>query len=112
MEIISLPRSSLDGDGFGSRGIAMCSISGLDADLEARVHIAWCEPHGVLGCHRAGRHQLFAIISGSGWVAGADGVRVPVSVGQAALWSPGEVHESGSENGMTALIVASDRPFS
>ncbi|MEH3137785.1 MAG: hypothetical protein PGN30_22610 [Mycolicibacterium neoaurum] len=42
MEIINLPSSSLDGDGFGSRGIAMCSISGFDADVTCRVHIAWC----------------------------------------------------------------------
>ena len=111
VEIINLPRSSLDGDGYGSRGIAMCSISGLDTDVGGRVHIAWCEPDGVLGCHRAGRHQLFAIISGTGWVAGSDGVRVSVSVGQAALWSPGEMHESGSTSGMTVLIIASDRPF-
>ena len=111
MEIINLPSSSLDGDGFGSRGIAMCSISGFAADVTCRVHIAWCEPDGVLGCHRTRRHQLFAVMSGAGWVAGADGVRVPISVGQAASWSPGEVHESGSETGMAVLIVASDRPL-
>ncbi|MGU3654500.1 cupin domain-containing protein [Mycolicibacterium sp. A43C] len=111
MEIINLPRSFLDGDSFGSRGIAMCSISGFDADVSCRVHIVWCEPDSVLGCHRAGRHQLFAVISGTGWVAGADGVRVSISTGQAALWSPGEVHESGSETGMGVLIVASGRPL-
>ncbi len=112
MEIINLPRSSLDGDGYGSHGIAMCSVAELNSDIESRVHIAWCEPGGVLGSHRAGRHQLFAIISGSGWATGADGVRIPISCGQAAIWSPGEMHESGSEAGMAVLIVASDRPFS
>lgn len=112
MEIIDLPSGSLDGDAYGSRDVAMCNVTGLCADADARVHIAWCGPNGLLGRHRAGRHQLFAVISGSGWVAGADSVRVPIACGQAALWSPGEMHESGSETDMAALIVASRRKFS
>lgn len=112
MEIIDLPSGSLNGDAYGSRDVAMCDLTGLGADTDARVHIAWCGPNGVLGRHRAARHQLFAVITGSGWVAGADGVRVPIASGQAALWSPGEMHESGSETEMAALIVARRRPFS
>lgn len=111
MEIIDLPKGSLDGDAYGSRGIAMTNIAAFGADTDTRVHIAWCEPNSVLGSHRAGRHQLFAVISGSGWVAGTDGVRIPITNGQAALWSPGEIHESGTETGMAVLIVASDRPI-
>lgn len=59
---------------------------------------------------RIGRHptllaQLYCVTSGSGWVAGADGNRIAVRAGQAALWEPGEEHESGSDEGMEVAIV-------
>jgi hypothetical protein len=43
--------------------------------------------------------------SSLGWVAGDDGVRVPVTAGQAAYWAPGEVHTTGSDNGLTAIAL-------
>ena len=61
---------------------------------------------GQLGRHPARRWQLFAVVRGSGWVSGDDDERVAVGEGDAALWWPGEAHESGSHHGMTALIVA------
>jgi quercetin dioxygenase-like cupin family protein len=65
-------------------------------------------PSGVVGRHPAGPHQLFAVLSGSGWVSGADGERVPVSPGDIVVWEPGEEHESGSEEGMRALVVEAE----
>jgi quercetin dioxygenase-like cupin family protein len=61
---------------------------------------------------RVGRHptrlwQLFAVVSGEGWVAGADGNPEPIRAGEAALWEPGEEHESGSEGGMVVCVVQS-----
>jgi quercetin dioxygenase-like cupin family protein len=64
---------------------------------------------GNLGRHPATVAQLFVVVSGSGWVSGADGERVAVSVGEAALWEAGEEHESGTDEGMTALVVESER---
>jgi quercetin dioxygenase-like cupin family protein len=65
-------------------------------------------PGGVVGRHPAGPHQLFAVVSGSGWVSGADGVREPVSSGDIVVWEPGEEHESGSDEGMRALVVEAE----
>jgi hypothetical protein len=64
--------------------------------LEARSH---------LGRHPTVLRQLFCVVSGSGWVAGADGVRHAIHVGQAALWDAGEEHDSGSEDGMTVAVL-------
>jgi hypothetical protein len=52
---------------------------------------------------------VFAVVVGTGWVAGEDGVRRPVAAGdrEAVVWSPGEVHESGSDDGMLVVIVES-----
>jgi quercetin dioxygenase-like cupin family protein len=65
-------------------------------------------PGGVLGRHPTGVHQLFAVLSGSGWVSGADGEREPVSPGDVVVWEPGEDHESGTEDGMTAIVVEAE----
>jgi quercetin dioxygenase-like cupin family protein len=65
-------------------------------------------PGGVVGRHPAGPHQLFAVLSGSGWVSGADGERQVVSPGDIVVWEPGEEHESGSDEGMRALVVEAE----
>jgi quercetin dioxygenase-like cupin family protein len=49
--------------------------------------------------------QLFAVVSGSGWVSGDDGEKVPIRTGQAAFWEPGESHESGTDEGMLVIVV-------
>jgi quercetin dioxygenase-like cupin family protein len=62
-----------------------------------------------------GRHptrlwQLFAVVTGTGWAAGADDVRVALGPGDAVLWEPGEEHSSGSHDGMVAVVVQSPEP--
>ena len=42
-----------------------------------------------------------------GDAAVVDGVRQPIRAGQAVLWSPGEAHESGSDEGMSVVITQS-----
>jgi quercetin dioxygenase-like cupin family protein len=65
-------------------------------------------PGGVVGRHPTGSHQLFAVVSGSGWVSGMDGEREPVAPGDLVVWEPGEEHESGSDEGMTALVIEAE----
>ena len=60
---------------------------------------------GVVGFHEATVPQLFCVVSGSGWVTGADRERVPVGPFEAAFWEAGEWHESGSDEGMTAVVL-------
>ena len=71
----------------------------------AHVVVIEVEPDGVVAKHPAAGFQLFAVVSGSGWVSGADGGREPISAGEAVVWDPGEEHESGSDEGMTVLVV-------
>jgi quercetin dioxygenase-like cupin family protein len=63
---------------------------------------------GVVGRHPAAGAQLFAVARGSGWVSGGDGEREPIGAGDAVLWEPGEEHESGSDEGMTVLVVEAE----
>jgi quercetin dioxygenase-like cupin family protein len=60
---------------------------------------------GVVGHHQAVGPQLFLVVAGEGWVRGETEARQRVSAGRAAFWSDGEWHESGSEHGMTAIVL-------
>ena len=74
----------------------------------AHVAVIEVEPGGVVARHPAGGFQLFAVVSGSGWVSGGDGGREPIASGEAVVWDPGEEHESGSDEGMTVLVVEAE----
>jgi hypothetical protein len=76
-------------------------------DGVGEAHIYWVhiEAGGCIGAHPAGFGQLFLVVAGSGWVAGADGVRVAVSAGQGAYFERGEYHSKGSEAGLAAIMV-------
>jgi hypothetical protein len=45
------------------------------------------------------------VLSRIGWVEGADEIRRPIAAGQAAYRAPGRWHESGSQDGMTAIVI-------
>ena len=75
---------------------------------EAHVVVIEIGAGGLVARHPAVVAQLFAVVRGSGWVSGGDGDREPISAGEAVLWEPGEEHESGSDEGMTVLVVEAE----
>jgi quercetin dioxygenase-like cupin family protein len=86
------------------------SISARVRRLAAGAHVVVIElgPGGVVGRHPAGVAQLFAVVLGTGWVSGADGNRESIAAGEAVVWEGGEEHESGSDEGMTVLVVEAE----
>jgi quercetin dioxygenase-like cupin family protein len=86
------------------------SVSARVRRLADDAHIVVIEvgPGGVVARHPAGMAQLFSVVQGSGWVSGADGQRSSVAAGESVLWEPGEEHESGSDEGMTVLVVEAE----
>lgn len=60
---------------------------------------------GSVGYHQATVPQLFLVVAGNGWVRGEAETRRPVHAFEAAFWHTGEWHESGSETGMTAVVI-------
>ena len=105
MEFISLLTG--EEDRFGTRHVRLWQAGILDGAEQTRVHVARYEKDSLLGRHPTKIWQLFMVIEGSGWVSGGDQVRYPISTGQAVLWHPGEEHDSGSETGMSVLILVS-----
>ena len=83
------------------------SVSARVRRLAPEAHVVVIEvgPGGLVARHPAVGAQLFAVVAGSGWVSGGDGAREPIEAGEAVLWDPGEEHESGSDAGMTVLVV-------
>jgi quercetin dioxygenase-like cupin family protein len=86
------------------------SVSARVRRLAAEAHVVVIEvgPGGVVGRHPAVGAQLFTVVRGSGWVSGGDGEREAIAAGEAVLWEPGEEHESGSEDGMSVLVVEAE----
>jgi quercetin dioxygenase-like cupin family protein len=92
---------------FGSQGITMSPIQHLQ-NLEVLSIVSMhLSPGGILGYHPATLPQLFLVVQGEGWVRGEENTRTPISAGQAAFWVQGEGHESGSDTGMTAIVIES-----
>ena len=84
------------------------SLSARVRRLAAEAHAVVIEiaPGGVVGRHPAVVPQLFVVVSGSGWVSGADGrARADRGWARPCSGSKGEEHESGSDDGMTALVL-------
>jgi quercetin dioxygenase-like cupin family protein len=86
------------------------SVKAAVRRLAAKAHVVVIEvePGGVVARHPAGATQLFAVVQGAGWVSGGDGERAPIQAGEAVVWEPGEEHESGSDEGMTVLVVEAE----
>jgi quercetin dioxygenase-like cupin family protein len=89
----------------GSMGATVAGIARMGG--QAQVVCIRLEPGGVLGEHPAVGAQLFLVVAGSGWVrSGAD--RRDVAAGSGALWESEELHESGTDDGMTAVVVEAE----
>jgi len=87
---------------FGSR----FSIAHLVRTSEGmQVTFAYLQKDGSIGRHEAVENQILVVVSGEGWVGGADGTQKPIGVGQAAFWTKGEQHETVSKLGLTAIIL-------
>jgi len=89
-----------DSHGATIGGVARCTG-------ETRVSLLELAAGGIVGEHPATSPQLFLVVAGSGWVrVGED--RRAIEPWQAALWEAGERHESGSDGGLTAVVVEAD----
>lgn len=92
---------------YGSQRVRMGEAARLEKVDAVAVHLARIGPGGTLGRHLTRLWQLFAVTSGTGWVAGSDGIRHAIASGEAVVWRPGEEHESGSDEGMSVVITQS-----
>lgn len=83
-------------------------MGGLGLTADAHLVVVTVRPGGTIGRHPAAGRQLLVVVSGDATVSGADGAPVLIGPGQAAVWEPGESHETRSEGGLTAFVVEGD----
>ena len=103
LDLAELPHRPIEA--HSSRGFSVGAF-GISAD--AHLVSVSLRPNGVIGRHPAVGRQLLVVLDGDAWVSGSDGVARELSPGQAAVWEPGESHETRSTGGLTALIVEGD----
>lgn len=70
------------------------------------IHI---EQGGVVGFHIAPVPQLFIVIQGEGWIEGEDKTKITLKSGEGVFWEKGEGHTSGSDKGLIALVLQSEK---
>ncbi|HAV75826.1 MAG TPA: cupin [Anaerolineae bacterium] len=91
-------------DAYNSTGVLISRIAHLFE--EAVVNCAYLEATGKIGYHQATIQQLFLVVQGEGWVRGESSNSLhSIKMGQAVYWEKGEWHESGTETGMTVIIL-------
>jgi hypothetical protein len=88
---------------FDSHGATIGGVA--RAGGAVRVSLLQLAAGGLVGAHPAAGPLLFLVVAGSGWARSGDEPRSPLAAGEAALWDAEEIHESGSEHGLTAVIV-------
>ncbi|PUA79957.1 cupin domain-containing protein [Nocardioides currus] len=103
LTLADLPRRTVDA--HHSTGFTVGAF-GLSAD--AHLVAVTLAPGGVIGRHPAVGRQLLVVLSGEAQVCGHEDVVRTIGVGEAAVWEPGEAHETRSATGMLAMIVEGD----
>jgi quercetin dioxygenase-like cupin family protein len=88
---------------YNSSGFTISNVMHLPDD--AVIRCAYLDPSGIIGDHQATVPQLFLVVQGEGWVRGKTSDQTRIKAGQAAYWEKDEWHESGTETGMTAMII-------
>jgi quercetin dioxygenase-like cupin family protein len=91
---------------FDSRGAMIGGVARCSGQV--RISFIELDPGGVLGMHEAVGPQLFLVVEGSGRVRSGDDAPVPVAQGQGAYWDAGELHETVTDTGLTAIVVEAD----
>ena len=103
LDLADLPHRPIEA--HGSRGF---SIGAFGISADAHLVAVSLAPGGRIGRHPAAGRQLLVVLSGEAEVSGAEGTVRPLGPGQAAVWEPGELHETRSPTGMSAMIVEGD----
>lgn len=94
-----------DPDAGAPAGEGVLLVCGTRTDGPARFDLLRYEPGAVVRERPASGDRLLLVVAGRGWASGGDGVRRVLATGEAARFEDGELHASGSDEGMTAIVV-------
>src|SRR5579884_947081 len=83
-------------------------LSGLFQSPDLHVGCMRLGAGGIIGLHPAESPQLLVVVQGEGWVRSEDRPRTAIGAGTAVFWSRGEMHETGTETGLVAIVIESE----
>lgn len=89
----------------GAPGFSLVGLNRGTEPERVRVDVAHLAAGATIPRHRAGREQVFYLVSGRGRVAGAEGLEVSVQTGSSVIWEYGEEHQTWADTDITAVIV-------
>ena len=89
----------------GSHGFRIVPMARSEQTFVACIRLT---AGGVIGRHEASGRQVFAVVDGDAVVSGTDGVEEGVLPGAAAIWEEGEMHQTRSVSGLTAILIEGD----
>lgn len=90
-------------DQFGSVKAIISKMVQMDAN--AAVNLVYIRPMERIISQEIVAPQLLLLAQGEGWVRNGLDEMIPIKEGQAVFWEQDEWHESGTETGMTAVII-------
>lgn len=109
MRIIGLGKergTPLAGNGTtGASWVGLCRTEDAGSAQLGVVHLG---AGGRLGRREAVVPQFFLVVAGDGWVADGAGNRHRLRPGEAAHVGVGEVHEVGTDTGLTAVVLEAE----
>ncbi|PKG23468.1 cupin domain-containing protein [Niallia nealsonii] len=94
-------------DVINYQSIAASYTKILKTEEQTNIGFMHIEPNGKVGYHQAPVAQLYIVVEGEGWIEGEDKKRIMLKSGEGVFWEEGEGHASGSDGGMTALVIQS-----
>ncbi|PFW59007.1 cupin [Bacillus cereus] len=79
-------------------------------NYQGNIHIGamHLQANGIIGYQEAVVSQLLLIVDGEGYVCGTNKEKVKINAGQAVFWEKGELHETSTENGLTAIVMEAE----
>ncbi|MET3290056.1 UNVERIFIED_CONTAM: quercetin dioxygenase-like cupin family protein [Brevibacillus sp. OAP136] len=88
---------------YGSKQVGISPI--IRVEGRAQIGCLHFAENSLVGFHPAVGKQLFLVVQGEGWVRAGGTEVIRLRAGEAAFWEDGEGHESGSDSGMTVIVI-------
>jgi quercetin dioxygenase-like cupin family protein len=99
------PEAGKEDEQFGSVKAVISKV--LQLDDRAEINAVYFRPHESISHQQTVTQRLFLLVKGHGWMK-SEGGKFTVTEGQAILWDKDEWHETGTEIGMTAVIIEAE----
>ncbi len=92
---------------FGSKGVKIHPL--VRPEQPFQIGYFYLDKESVLGMHPAMCDQLLMVTGGRGWVQVEGEEKIPVQAGTAVFWEKGEMHETSSDVGLTAIVAEGEK---